>query len=168
MPSIAAFPDLLDLSAAAAGQIKFPATQHVSADPNTLDDYKEGTFTPAITFGGGAVGLTYSTRTGTYTKVGRLVFFQAYFLLTAKGSSTGAASISGLPLTANATAGMYHAPAFWFAAMTSISGEIKGFIAPGSTAITPYQMGTGAPSLITNANFTNTTEFIVSGFYVVA
>jgi len=68
MPSIAAFPDLLDLSAAAAGQIKFPATQHVSADPNTLDDYKEGTFTPAITFGGGAVGLTYSTRTGTYSK----------------------------------------------------------------------------------------------------
>jgi hypothetical protein len=50
------------------GQIKFPATQNPSADANTLDDYEEGTFTPT------ANGVTLSAATGSYTKIGRLVF----------------------------------------------------------------------------------------------
>ncbi len=33
---------LLDISAATAGQIKFPAVQNPSINPKTLDDYEEG------------------------------------------------------------------------------------------------------------------------------
>ena len=40
-----------------------------SATANALDDYEEGTWTPGV--GGSA---TYTTQTGTYTKVGRLVY----------------------------------------------------------------------------------------------
>ena len=54
------------------GQIAFPATQNASSDPNTLDDYEEGSWTPGITFGGAAVGVTYASQTGQYTKVGRV------------------------------------------------------------------------------------------------
>ena len=56
---------LLDISAAGAGQIKFPATQNASADANTLDDYQEATYT------GTATGMTTSpTGTVSYTLTG--------------------------------------------------------------------------------------------------
>lgn len=56
---------LVDISAAGAGQIKFPATQNASADANTLDDYQEATYT------GTATGMTTSpTGTVSYTLTG--------------------------------------------------------------------------------------------------
>jgi len=67
------FTGLVDISAAGAGQIQFPATQNASANANTLDDYEEGTFTPTITAGGGG-SPTGGTYTGFYTKIGRTVF----------------------------------------------------------------------------------------------
>ena len=81
------------------GQIKFPATQVASADPNTLDDYEEGTWTMGISFGGASVGVTYTSNTGSYTKIGRQVTVNGYLLLSNKGSSTGSARITGLPFT---------------------------------------------------------------------
>ncbi len=42
-----------------ADGIKFPATQVSSADVNQLDDYEEGTWTPATMFGGAAVDVAY-------------------------------------------------------------------------------------------------------------
>lgn len=81
------------------GQLKFPATQNASADANTLDDYEEGTFTPAINFGGGTTGLTYTTQEGNYTKIGRKVTCNIKIRLSAKGSSTGDLYFTGLPFT---------------------------------------------------------------------
>ena len=82
------------------GGIKFPASQNASADANTLDDYEEGTWTPTLTFGGGTTGITYSQQVGTYVKIGKLVWLNCRVALTAKGSSTGSARITGLPFTA--------------------------------------------------------------------
>ena len=86
----------------ACGRLQFPATQNASADANTLDDYEEGTFTPGITFGGAAVGVTYSAQVGRYTKIGNRVIYQLQLILTSKGSSTGALLLTGLPFTTNA------------------------------------------------------------------
>ena len=55
--------------------ITFPATQSASSDANTLDDYEEGTWTPAQGAGLTVVG-TFSS-TGKYTKVGNQVTFWA-------------------------------------------------------------------------------------------
>jgi hypothetical protein len=54
-----------------AAGITFPATQVSSADPNTLDDYEEGTWTPNQGSGITVVG-TFSS-SGLYTKIGRVV-----------------------------------------------------------------------------------------------
>lgn len=86
-----------------AGNIVFPATQSASSDANTLDDYEEGTFTPGISFGGGTTGITYTTQTGTYTKIGNRVFVDLIITLSSNGSSTGAALITGLPFTVAAS-----------------------------------------------------------------
>lgn len=86
---------LLDLSNASSGQIKFPATQNASSNANTLDDYEEGTWTPADVSG---AGLSLTVASATYTKVGREVFIKAY--LTFPATANGAqAQIGGLPFT---------------------------------------------------------------------
>lgn len=84
------------------GQIVFPATQNPSADPNTLDDYEEGAFTPTI-IGTGAAGVgTYTNQIGRYTKIGRQVFFEILLSWTAH-TGTGNMQIAGLPFTSAAT-----------------------------------------------------------------
>jgi hypothetical protein len=52
--------------------ITFPATQSASTDANTLDDYEEGTWTPNQ--GGGLVVVGTFSSSGTYTKIGRMVY----------------------------------------------------------------------------------------------
>ena len=72
--------------------IKFPATQVPSADANTLDDYEEGTWTPAC-----AVGLTVTY--GRYTKIGNRVVFNFEATITTNANA-GNMSITGLPFAA--------------------------------------------------------------------
>jgi len=70
-------------SAAGTG-VAFPSTQLASSDPNTLDDYEEGTWTP--TQGGGLTVVGAFTSSGSYTKIGNLV--------TVHGTLTGSTSVS--------------------------------------------------------------------------
>jgi hypothetical protein len=76
--------------------IAFPATQSASSDANTLDDYEEGTWTPAIA---GGSGTTYTTQNGWYTKIGNLVTIGFDLVINAKGTISGTAQITGLPFT---------------------------------------------------------------------
>lgn len=85
----------LDLT---GGQIKFPATQSASSDPNTLDDYEEGTFTPTI-IGTTVNGTgTYTTQTGRYTKIGKIIQLQILMVWTAHTGS-GNMRVAGLPFS---------------------------------------------------------------------
>lgn len=81
------------------GQIVFPATQVASAGANTLDDYEEDTWTPVIGGAGGQSGQTYTTQSGRYTKIGRVVVAQWTAVLSAKGTITGGVQVQGLPFT---------------------------------------------------------------------
>lgn len=86
----------------ASGQgIDFSATPGAAGVTSELfADYEEGTWTP--TDGSGA-GLTF-TASGTYTKVGRQVFFQANINYPVTADASGAA-IGNLPFTVNAVSG---------------------------------------------------------------
>jgi len=85
--------------------IDFSATSDGSGTMTSevLDDYEEGTWTPALKFGGANVGMT-GTFTGEYVKVGGLVTVSGQLTLTAKGSSTGIVVVTGLPFVAGITA----------------------------------------------------------------
>jgi hypothetical protein len=83
--------------------ITFPATQVASTDPNTLDDYEEGTWTPTVLGSTTAGTATYSTQVGTYTRIGRKVTLLGTLGYSA-GTGTGNLNIGGLPfVTANIT-----------------------------------------------------------------
>ena len=79
--------------------ITFPTTQAASTNANTLDDYEEGTWTPTVE---GAITnptMTYSVRTATYNKIGRLVIFELLVRGNRTAGGSGRIKISGLPFT---------------------------------------------------------------------
>jgi len=78
--------------------ITFPATQSACSDVNTLDDYEEGTWTPVIAGSSTAGTASYSTQTGEYVKIGKLVTVRA--LINWSGhTGTGFLRMTGLPFT---------------------------------------------------------------------
>lgn len=155
------------------GQLKFPATQNPSTDANTLDDYEEGTWTPVMRFGGASVGVTYTTQLGQYTKVGNVCHIQGNITLSAKGSSTGAASIGGLPFAAGGpdtswrsgiNAGHMNA-ATW----ASLTAGLNLNIAGTETIVSLRIPGTtGQTGNATEANATNTSSLGFGGTYMTA
>ena len=80
------------------GQLQFPATQSASADPNTLDDYEEGSFTVTAVCDTGSV--TLSSSTVYYTKIGRLVTYTGSIAVSSVSAPTGNIYLNGSPFTA--------------------------------------------------------------------
>ncbi len=71
---------------------------------NVMEDYEEGTFTPEPRGTTGSAGTWAHSMGGTYVKIGNLVWFRAYGVLTNKGSWSGSCSLNGLPFTCGAEA----------------------------------------------------------------
>ena len=79
-----------------------------SGSANLLDDYEEGTFTPAFLSGS---GITYSDRAGYYTKIGNVVTFHMYVAWSAGTSLVSA--FSGLPFTVSNVNRMFPMCSVW-------------------------------------------------------
>lgn len=140
---------LLDISNAASGQIKFPASQNASSNANTLDDYEEGTWTPALASSGAS--FSHTVQVGTYVKVGQLVYAQANVTASATGTLTNVLSMTGFPFTpdgtSNATVGAFVAYTT-FSVLPTIylgSGASTAFFASSVGAdVTPNDAGLGS------------------------
>lgn len=128
-----------------AGHIKFPGTQNPSGDVNTLDDYEEGNWTPAI--GGTA---TYTIQLGRYTKLGRVV--HVFGQLTINTLGTGSTSvISGLPFACTAD---FSCP-IHIGSFASIGASVVGLygrVDTGASTITLF----GATAAAVNNSATST------------
>jgi hypothetical protein len=82
--------------------ITFPATQVASADANTLDDYEEGTWTVELYDAPTGGNQSSTTATGLYTKIGRVVYVQAYlFNVSTAGMTGGNTLYFSLPFQVN-------------------------------------------------------------------
>lgn len=158
---------LLNQQFPAYGQVQFPATAVPSADPNCLDDYEEGTWTIGLTFGGAAVGLTATATTGDYTKQGNRIHINGLVRLSAKGSSTGAAKLTGLPFLVKNAAASYAPPSFQFG-VVSFTGHPQGYCDVNTTTIqlTNVAAAGGAYTNLDNTNFSNTSEVLVGAHYI--
>lgn len=146
--------------------VKFPATQAASSDVHTLDDYEEGTFTPGVSFGGATTGITYTTQSGGYVKIGTYVFVHGYIVLSSKGSATGTARLTGLPFTSASGSGNFAVMnAGYFANMDSLADTLNGLIDLNSTTVALLTGGAAGAANLSDANFTNTSEFAFSLAY---
>jgi hypothetical protein len=157
-------------SSSGAG-ITFPATASASSDANTLDDYEEGTWTPGFAFGGNAVGVTYTAgNSGIYTKIGRVVTVIANVALTNKGSSTGNATITGLPFTAATGAEPnYSAVSFGNVSFLTFVEVPVATVGGGETVIYLREItSAGGGTALTNADFDNQTQTRITVSYFVS
>ena len=76
--------------------ITFPSTASPSTDAYTLDDYREGTWTPIV---GSVTGtITSYTSSGMYTKIGRVVTIGYIITITNNGTGAGGVTMT-LPFT---------------------------------------------------------------------
>jgi hypothetical protein len=121
-------------SASGSG-ITFPATQSASTNANTLDDYEEGSWTPALDSTGAT--FVYSTALGTYTKVGKLVHASCFVQITSiTGASATQVNITGLPFPAGSTNSSYGLQAVTLDSLTASLVGVGAQIAPGATQAT--------------------------------
>ena len=74
-------------------------TPDTSTGAETLDHYETGTWTPQ--FGGGLTATAYGYETGTYTRIGRLVYWTIILKATAghNQSATDRINVTGFPFT---------------------------------------------------------------------
>ena len=152
----------------AAKGVNFTAnTPAAGMTSQLLNWYEEGTFTPGVAFGGGSTAITYGNQYGFYTRIGRTVYVNGFIALTNKGSSTGNATITGLPFTSANLTGNY-APGAITPYDISFSGQIFAAITTNATTATIYQSTTaGVRTNATNTNFANTSELFFSFTYIV-
>jgi hypothetical protein len=114
--------------------ITFPATQSASSDANTLDDYEEGTFTPALAFATSG-SVTYTTRAAKYIKVGQQVTINFWIYGATRSSPNGTCTITGLPFIAS-SAGQYRPAVYLRTNQISITGNLVGWIADSTSVMT--------------------------------
>ena len=167
---------------ASGNGIQFSATTGAgsSISAQVLDDYEEGFFKPTLEFGGNSVDMTYNNsglpvecREGYYTKVGRLVTCFLRLEITSKGSSTGGATIRGLPFTVGS-----------IMTSTSVQGSVTvGFVDGISATHTDFSMhpwegtdelrlyykatDTGSPTVATSTQLADDFDFRATFSYMV-
>ena len=137
-----------------------------TATANVLNDYEEGTFTPTV-FGTTDAGSASYTRSGYYTKVGRLVTITVYMNWTAH-TGTGNMRFGGLPFTSANVATNYNGISIGYVNNIALTAGnvLYGLLEFGTTYITVTQSptGGGAYSLVpidTSAEIAFTATYFV-------
>lgn len=148
------------------GHITFPATQNKSAEETVLDDYREGYFTPTLSFGAASAGIIYNTQFGSFVKIGAVVNFTVRISLSSKGTSVGLVEIDGLPYAATNHTDMYFSPNVMAERVPSISINPHIYISPNATHI---RIGAiHADSSLdrwTEQNLNDNSQLTISGMY---
>jgi len=141
---------------------------------NTIDDYEEGTWTPAIKFGGNAASFATSLNVGFYIKIGHFVHWSFRTTITNKGSSSGNCSITGLPFSCLGTTGNFGGGHIifsqnWTADAGMSEEHNQCVIDSGSSSVMLRRIATnGGFNSTTNTQFTNSTQIIMKGEYRVS
>jgi hypothetical protein len=142
------------------------ATSGLSFDAGTnyLDDYEEGTWTPALT----GNSYTYTRQDGFYVKVGNLVWVQGHIII-ATVSGTSNSKLSGLPYAlANLSGPAYYPTLMLHTRGCAWNGADQVFIMLDNNATTGALMGSvenGSRVDITGSQQAASDEFWFSGCY---
>jgi hypothetical protein len=159
-----------DITATAGNFIPSTAAKGVNFTANTpqagmtsqlLNWYEEGTFTPTLS---GATTTTYTTQTGRYTRVGRLVTFQCELQINSVGNGSTTTFVLGtLP-----AAGVFSTISVGFFSTIATSVVfLSGYVNSGANSVTLQSLTAANTASGSNAIFGNSARIIVSGQYSV-
>ena len=128
-----------------------------TAAANLLDDYEEGTFTPAI------AGWTLASATGTYTKIGNTVFYSITTgVLTGSGSDV--LEVTGLPFNPSVAQATGIVMASFL--NTGAAVNLNGYTMSGSKVrIYETRDNAGWVAVTESAFASGSSQFLISGTY---
>lgn len=161
------------LTAPLISQIVFPATQVPSSDPNTLDDYEEGTWDAIVTTDGvDFTSVTYQFQRCKYIKIGRLVFVYGLIRTTACtiGSATGTIKVAGLPFTSAPTdVGYYRASISCTTAAVNTTFQFQAMqLEPNSNYMYPFLLNGNVIAASSMGTGSNGFNAVIGGCYMTA
>ena len=138
-----------------------------TSSDNALDDYEEGTFSPAFKATGSNNNADTTVQESRYIKIGGLVFVTMFIDMNAHGNSTGGnANIAGLPFTASGR--HYPVTVGYYNNLLQNQTILTGTVQP-STNLILLRHATGAASALAGFDYSNaigtSTEMIVSAVY---
>ena len=124
----------------------------------------ETTWTPTVTIGGSSAGITYTARTGQYTRIGRTVLATCDFTLNSLGGLTGSVVITGLPYTVAETAA---APVAYYSGVSGWNGYsiIGRADASGTSIILGRVDSDTAPTQLSHVEMPSGARVIVTCVY---
>ena len=137
-----------------------------------LNVYDEGTFTPTLAGGSTAgTGWAYSVQAGSYTRIGRAVFFTARITLSAIGSgAVGTLEMGGLPAPIRNGNNYYAACQIsgFGALATSVVGlSARCEVNTSKLVFFKLTAAATAEAALTVADLSSTATFTISGHYTV-
>ncbi|GJD59291.1 hypothetical protein [Methylobacterium dankookense] len=126
---------------------------------NSIYGFGQSACSIGLQFGGAAAGLAYvgGGQACSYEVNGRTVRMQYYLGLSAKGTSTGVATLAGLPF-ASAGGAVAYGGMSPFIAASGVSGITSPYaqVGPGATLAQLAQQGATGAGNLSDANFSNT------------
>ena len=139
-----------------------------TAAANALDEYEEGTFTPALEIGASTSGITYSEQLGLYVKIGTFCYVQITISLSSKGSNSGVLTFNNLPfLSSNTTGSRGGGTVAFFGAMAGVNGVPAVYGEQGTYRTGLYDAGNNIAALsqMDNTNLTDSTYLRLTYVY---
>ena len=130
-------------------------------------NYVRGAFTPVLEFSGSSTGITYSSRSGAFLKIGNVVNYSLAFQLTSKGTSVGNLTIVGLPFNAGDVNGLGEG-SFDNLILDAPYTSFKGVINQFTDIILIFQEGSNIGfDLADDTNVNDNTAIELSGSYII-
>jgi hypothetical protein len=133
---------------------------------STLSTYTDSTCTLTLKFGGVSTGITTSSNVCKYAQIGNTVFLKLEMILTNKGSATGVATLTGLPVNASNTANFQQVGFLYLVGtFTGTTNVFTDTTTPSQLLLYVNNAGTGAQ--LVDTNFTNSSIIILNLSYSV-
>jgi hypothetical protein len=152
-----------NISLASGAGIDFSAdpTGSGTSTSQLLDDYEEGTWTPSV--GGDA---TYSARTGTYVKIGKIVHITCDITISVLGTGSES-TISGLPFVCGTLSSVL--PATYFQGLSGSYVNVIPRVDAGGSSIFMGSLASAASIVTaTTSILQNNARIVFCGTYEVA
>ena len=159
------------ITADAAGDVEVSGGVYLGGTgaANKLDDYEEGTWTPALV---GATSPVYATSStvGTYTKTGNIVTCIGVFTLTSMTQNNGQVRIGGLPFNCYAGTNAGYAPVVVFpeTGVSYLNDGVTGIILVGTNYAAISSETPGGMGNVTYAHLSDNARMRISVTYQVA
>jgi len=145
-----------------------PIFAGVNLGDTSLNDYKEGTWTPKL-YAGGVEITSYYYQTGFYTRIGRLVYLNCQLTINQVGAVTGGLTIQNLPYASSSATRNRSVAVLAGTFLTGLAGQhLYAYNEAGTTYYDLMYMN-GASGASLDQTFLNPedTTFFLTGFYIV-